>query len=51
MIHLSGEKLALRVLEADPPNPSHNLCAMWWNNESADECGYLANLAREIATA
>lgn len=49
MIHLSGEKLTLRVLESDPPIPSHNLCAMWWNNESADECGYLANLAREIA--
>lgn len=49
MIHLSGEKLALRVLEADPPIPSHNLCAMWWNNESAEECGYLANLAQEIS--
>jgi DNA-binding transcriptional LysR family regulator len=50
MIHLSGEKLSLRVLEADPPIPSHNLCAMWWNNESAEECSYLADLAREIAT-
>ena len=49
MIDLSGEKLALRVLEARPPIPSHNLCAMWWNNESADECSYLANLATEIA--
>lgn len=50
MIRLSGEKLALRVLEADRRIPSHNLCAIWWNNESADECGNLANLAREIAT-
>ncbi|KUL94545.1 hypothetical protein DK26_16520 [Bosea sp. WAO] len=49
MIHLSGEKLGLRVLEARPAIPSHNLCAMWWNNESADECSYLANLATEIA--
>lgn len=50
MIHLSGEQLALRVFEADPPISSHNLCTMWWNNESADKCGHLANLAREIAT-
>jgi hypothetical protein len=49
MIHLSGEKLALRVLEARPAIPSHNLCAMWWNNESADECSYLVNLAADIA--
>ena len=49
MIRLSGEKLALRVLEAHPAIPSHNLCAMWWNNESADECSYLASLATEIA--
>ena len=49
MIGLSGDNLALRVLEADPPIPSHNLCAMWWENEAAEECAYLANLAREIA--
>ncbi|UZF95776.1 LysR family transcriptional regulator [Bosea sp. NBC_00550] len=50
MIRVSGDDLALRVLETRPPIPSHNLCAMWWDNESAAECGYLADLAREIST-
>jgi DNA-binding transcriptional LysR family regulator len=49
MIRVSGDDLALRVLEAKPPIPSHNLCAMWWDNESAAECAYLADLAREIS--
>lgn len=49
MINLSGDDIALRVLEADPPIPAHNLCAMWWDNESATECTYLAGLAQEIA--
>lgn len=49
MIRVSGDDLALRVLEAIPPIPSHNLCAMWWDNESAAECAYLADLAREIS--
>jgi DNA-binding transcriptional LysR family regulator len=48
MIGLSGDDLALRVLEAQPPIPSHNLCAMWWDNELATECAYLADLARQI---
>ncbi len=49
MIRYSGDDISLRVLEADPPIPAHNLCAMWWENESAAECAYLADLAREIA--
>ncbi|MEZ2410420.1 LysR family transcriptional regulator [Bosea sp. RCC_152_1] len=49
MIRVSGDDLALRVLEANPPIPSHNLCAMWWDNKSAAECSYLADLAREIS--
>lgn len=49
MIRLSGDDLSLRVLEAQPPIPSHNLCAMWWDNESAAECRYLADLARDIS--
>jgi DNA-binding transcriptional LysR family regulator len=49
MIRLSGEGLALRVLEAKPPIPSHNLCAMWWENEPESEYIYLADLARQIA--
>lgn len=50
MIRVSGDDLSLRVLEAKPPIPSHNLCAMWWDNESAAECAYLADLARELST-
>jgi len=49
MIKLSGGDLALRVLEARPPIPSHNLCAMWWENEAETEYVYLADLARQIA--
>lgn len=49
MIRVSGDDLSLRVLEARPPIPSHNLCAMWWDNEAAAERAYLADLAREIA--
>lgn len=49
MIRLSGEGLALRVLEARPAIPSHNLCAMWWENEPESEYIYLADLARQIA--
>ena len=48
MIYLSGDDIALRALESDPPIPSHNLCAMWWNNEGVEECRYLAELARDI---
>jgi DNA-binding transcriptional LysR family regulator len=48
MIAVSGNDLALRVLEPQPPIPSHNLCAMWWDNELANECVYLADLARQI---
>jgi DNA-binding transcriptional LysR family regulator len=50
MIRLSGDDLTLRVLESNPPIPSHNLCAMWWDNESAAECMYLADLARQISS-
>jgi DNA-binding transcriptional LysR family regulator len=49
MIWLSGDNLALRVLDAQPPIPAHNLCAMWWANESAIEYAYLADLALDIA--
>jgi DNA-binding transcriptional LysR family regulator len=49
MIRVSGDDLSLRVLKARPPIPSHNLCAMWWDNESAAECAYLADLARAIS--
>jgi DNA-binding transcriptional LysR family regulator len=48
MIALSGDALALRVLEADPPIPSHNLCAMWWEGESAGAHRGLAELAQQI---
>ncbi len=48
MIHYVGRELTLRVLQIDPLIPSHNLCAMWWNSRSADECSYLANLARGL---
>jgi len=48
MIRLSGEDLELRVLDADPPIPAHNLCAMWWDNNLAAECAYLADMARQI---
>ena len=49
MIRLSGDNLALRVLDAQPPIPAHNLCAMWWANESTVEYSYLADLALDIA--
>jgi len=48
MIKLSGDDLTLRVLEAEPPIPSHNLCVMWWGNEAAGEYAYLAHMARRI---
>jgi DNA-binding transcriptional LysR family regulator len=49
MIHYAGDDIALRVLEADPPIPSHNLCAMWWTKDAGEESRYLADLAKEIA--
>lgn len=49
IIRLSGDDLDLRVLTADPPIPSHNLCAMWWDNEAAGEYNYLAEMARQIS--
>jgi DNA-binding transcriptional LysR family regulator len=51
MLRVSGDDLDLRVLEAEPAIPSHNLCAMWWDNESAAECAYLAEMARQIFSA
>ncbi len=49
MIKVSGNDLSLRVLEADPPVPSHHLCAMWWDNDPASEYRYLSELARELS--
>lgn len=49
IIRLSGDDIELHVLGADPPVPSHNLCAMWWDNESAAECAYMADMARRIS--
>ena len=51
MLRLSGHDLDLRVLEPEPAIPSHNLCAMWWDNESAAECADLAEMARQIFSA
>ncbi|TWT02892.1 LysR family transcriptional regulator [Reyranella sp. CPCC 100927] len=48
MLRLSGDDLKLRVLEAEPPIPSHNLCVMWWGNEASGEYAYLADMARRI---
>jgi DNA-binding transcriptional LysR family regulator len=48
ILNLSGLGPQLRVLEADPPVPSHNLCAMWRENEFAEECTQLAEMARQI---
>jgi DNA-binding transcriptional LysR family regulator len=49
MIRFSGSDSALRVLEADPPIPSHNLCAMWWTKDADEDKRYLADLAKDIA--
>jgi hypothetical protein len=37
------------VLQADPPIPAHNLCAMWWESGATSECWYLADMARQIS--
>lgn len=44
----AGEKLPLRILDADPPVPGHNFCAMWWHDEAHSEHAYLADLAKQI---
>ena len=49
ILSLSGEDVDLRILVADPPVPSHNLCAVWWETEFSDHCAYLAGLAKQIA--
>jgi DNA-binding transcriptional LysR family regulator len=49
ILDLSGEDVDLRILDADPVVPGHNLCAVWWENEFSEHCAYLAGLAKQIA--
>jgi DNA-binding transcriptional LysR family regulator len=46
MVRMAGDDISLRILEAQPAIPAHNLSAMWWANSSSVEYGYLADLAR-----
>jgi DNA-binding transcriptional LysR family regulator len=43
-----AEAAELRVLQADPPMPKHQFCALWWDDESAADYAFLADLARQI---
>ena len=51
ILEFSGADLKLRILGADPPVQGHELCAIWWDNESAAEFSYLASLARQFDAA
>jgi DNA-binding transcriptional LysR family regulator len=49
IIDLCGHDLNLRILDADPPVPTHSLCATW--REGATEvaqCAYLVEVAQQL---
>jgi DNA-binding transcriptional LysR family regulator len=48
MLRLAGDDVSLRILKADPPVPEHQLCAMWWQDETARDCESLTAIAKQI---
>jgi DNA-binding transcriptional LysR family regulator len=49
ILELCGHDLSLRVLDADPPVPTHNICATWREGAAeAAECAYLAEVAQRL---